>query len=125
VDVKSAAASGTTSSISDSTHSVLSYIESVPDHADVIEALLGKSHSERSWLMGSKEVPSPAKNAESEGGVVNLYVGKCWEVDPACHRSKELADSSSGCTWYPSQSTGETCRGNETANRASILVEQP
>ena len=75
VDIKSTPGNGTTSSISDSTHSVLTYIESLPDHEEVVEALLGTSHSERSWLMGSKEVPSPARSAEEEGGVVNLYVG--------------------------------------------------
>lgn len=76
VDIKSTAVNGTSSSISDTTHSVLKYLEALPDYEKVVEGLLGKSHSERSWLMGSKEIPSRARSAEEEGGVVNLYVGE-------------------------------------------------
>lgn len=41
-----------------------------------MEDMLGQSRAERSWLMGSKEAPSPARSAAEEGGVVNLYVGE-------------------------------------------------
>jgi exocyst complex protein 7 len=70
-------AGGSSSGISDVTYSTLSYLEGLPTYLTTVKGLLGRSsQSERSWLMGGKEAPSPAKNANEEGGVVNLYVGE-------------------------------------------------
>jgi exocyst complex protein 7 len=78
VDIRTASGGPSTSSaISDSTHSTLTYLETLPVYEKTVEGLLNRSQSERSWLMGQKEAPSPAKNANEEGGIVNLYVGKC------------------------------------------------
>ncbi|WVF72381.1 hypothetical protein IAT40_007196 [Kwoniella sp. CBS 6097] len=84
VDIRTAKTDGTstanghaltpTSSISEITHSTLGYLETLPEYEQIVENLLGKSHSERSWLMGMKEAPSPAKSANEEGGTVNLFV---------------------------------------------------
>ena len=77
VDIRTA--QGTTqptSAISDSTHSTLTYLETLPAYEKTVEALLGRSQSERSWLMGQKDPPSPARSANEEGGLVNLYVGE-------------------------------------------------
>lgn len=67
----------TTSAISDTTHSTLTYLETLPSYEKTVESLLSRSQSERSWLMGAKDPPSPAKSANEEGGIVNLYVGEC------------------------------------------------
>lgn len=77
VDVRTApTGQGTTSAISDSTHSTLTYLETLPAYERTVEGLLGRSQSERSWLMGAKDPPSPAKTAKDEGGIVNLFVGE-------------------------------------------------
>lgn len=55
------------------THSTLSYIELLPKFGAVVDSLLRSGRGERSWLMGLPP-PSPAKSAEEEGGVLNLYV---------------------------------------------------
>jgi len=76
VDIRTASGGSTTSSaISDSTHSTLTYLETLPAYEKTVEGLLNRSQSERSWLMGQKDPPSPAKSANEEGGIVNLYVG--------------------------------------------------
>ncbi|WWC85250.1 uncharacterized protein L201_000112 [Kwoniella dendrophila CBS 6074] len=75
VDIKSTRSSGeNTSNISDITYSTLSYLENLPEFENIIEHLLEKSHSERSWLMGSKDIPSSVTNAKDEGGTVKLFV---------------------------------------------------
>ncbi|WWC69690.1 uncharacterized protein I206_103633 [Kwoniella pini CBS 10737] len=75
VDIKSSRIDGPlTSSIADITYSTLGYLENMNGFEKLIEGLLSKSHSERSWLMGQKESPSPARNASEEGGIVNLFV---------------------------------------------------
>ncbi|WRT66900.1 uncharacterized protein IL334_003865 [Kwoniella shivajii] len=75
VDIRTTQIDGPpTSSISETTHSTLNYLETLPQYENVVEGLLGKSHSERSWLMGQKDPPSPARNANEEGGTVNLFV---------------------------------------------------
>ncbi|WVW83405.1 hypothetical protein I302_105424 [Kwoniella bestiolae CBS 10118] len=75
VDIRTTQIDGQlTSSIADITHSTLSYLEQLPEFEKTVEGLLGKSHSERSWLMGQKDAPSPARNAGEEGGTVNLFV---------------------------------------------------
>ncbi|KAK8870005.1 hypothetical protein IAR55_000575 [Kwoniella newhampshirensis] len=75
VDIRSAKTDGSpTSSIGEVTYSTLDYLETLPEYERVVEGLLGKSHSERSWLMGMKEVPSSARSAAEEGGIVNLFV---------------------------------------------------
>ncbi|WWC61383.1 uncharacterized protein I303_103966 [Kwoniella dejecticola CBS 10117] len=75
VDIKSSRADGSpSSSIADTTYSTLGYLENMNGFEKLIEGLLSKSHSERSWLMGQKEPPSSARNANEEGGVVNLFV---------------------------------------------------
>lgn len=76
VDIRSTTSQGNTSGISDTTYSVLTYIETLPAYEKTVENLLSKSHSERSWLMGAKDAPSPARSAAEEGGVLNLYVGE-------------------------------------------------
>ena len=76
VDIRMASGGPSTSSaISDSTHSTLTYLETLPAYEKTVEGLLNRSQSERSWLMGQKDPPSPARNADDEGGIVNLYVG--------------------------------------------------
>jgi exocyst complex protein 7 len=75
VDIRSASAAGNTSGIADTTYTVLTYIETLPAYEKTVESLLGKSHSERSWLMGAKDAPSPVRSAAEEGGIVNLFVG--------------------------------------------------
>ena len=77
VDIRSTSAAGNTSGIADTTYTVLTYIETLPAYEKTVESLLGKSHSERSWLMGAKDAPSPVRSAAEEGGVVNLFVGMC------------------------------------------------
>ncbi|OCF55156.1 hypothetical protein L486_07267 [Kwoniella mangroviensis CBS 10435] len=77
VDIRTTRIDSTlTSSIADITYSTLSYLEQLqlPEFEKTVEGLLGKSHSERSWLMGQKDAPSPARNAGEEGGTVNLFV---------------------------------------------------
>lgn len=78
VDIRMTKASGTASSaVADTTYTVLTYLEVLPDYQDIVEQLLGSSQSQRSWLMGQKDAPSPAHSAEEEGGIMNLYVGMC------------------------------------------------
>jgi hypothetical protein len=67
---------GPTSAISDTTYSTLTYLETLPGYEKTVEALLNSSQSQRSWLMGAKETPSPVRSAQEEGGVVNLFVGE-------------------------------------------------
>ncbi|WVR04979.1 hypothetical protein IAU60_001991 [Kwoniella sp. DSM 27419] len=75
VDIRTTATNGSpTSGINETTYSTLSYLESLPEYEKTVEGLLGNSHSERSWLMGMKEAPSPARSAGEEGGTVKLYV---------------------------------------------------
>lgn len=82
VDIRTSKTSGALSSaVSDQTYTVLTYLEVLPDYQEVVEQLLGSSQSQRSWLMGQKEAPSPATSAEEEGGIMNLYVGKSFELD--------------------------------------------
>jgi len=76
VDIRSTSAAGNTSGIADTTYTVLTYVETLPAYEKTVENLLGKSHSERSWLMGAKDAPSPVRSAAEEGGIVNLFVGK-------------------------------------------------
>lgn len=75
VDIRTAQKSGQTSAISETTYSTLTYLETLPVYEKTVEGLLGRSQSERSWLMGAKETPSPVRSAGEEGGVVNLFVG--------------------------------------------------
>ena len=76
VDIRTAGGErGVTSGISDTTYSTLTYLETLPAYEKTVEGLLASSQSQRSWLMGAKETPSPVRNAQDEGGVVNLYVG--------------------------------------------------
>ena len=76
VDIRTAQGGGQSSAISDTTYSTLTYLENLPAYEKTVEGLLGRSQSERSWLMGAKETPSPVRNAGDEGGTVNLFVGK-------------------------------------------------
>lgn len=76
VDIRTTSGQGNTSGIADTTYSVLTYIETLPAYEKTVENLLGKSHSERSWLMGAKDAPSPVRSAAEEGGIVNLFVGE-------------------------------------------------
>jgi exocyst complex protein 7 len=94
VDIRSTSAAGNTSGIADTTYTVLTYIETLPAYEKTVENLLGKSHSERSWLMGAKDAPSPVRSAAEEGGIVNLFVGKCNL--PSLH---DRADSSQPMYW--------------------------
>jgi len=92
VDIRSTSAAGNTSGIADTTYTVLTYIETLPAYEKTVENLLGKSHSERSWLMGAKDAPSPVRSAAEEGGIVNLFVGKS-SLSPICAE----ANFGSGC----------------------------
>lgn len=78
VDIRSASLQSTapSSAISDTTYSTLTYLENLPAYEQTVEGLLGSSQSQRSWLMGQKEAPSPVRSAEEEGGVVHLFVGQ-------------------------------------------------
>ena len=76
VDIKTNNAGGTSSAISDMTYSTLTYLEALPGYEKTVEGILSRSQSERSWLMGSIDTPSPARSANEEGGIVNLYVGE-------------------------------------------------
>ncbi|XAO24207.1 hypothetical protein I312_103002 [Cryptococcus bacillisporus CA1280] len=74
-DVRSAKTEGPpTSAISDVTYSTISYLESLMEYEKVVEGLLGKSKSERSWLMGLNELPSSVRSADEEGGIVKFFV---------------------------------------------------
>lgn len=78
VDIRAAKTSGVgamSSAVADTTYTVLTYLEVLPGHQDVVTQLLGSSQSQRSWLMGQKQAPSPATSADEEGGIMNLYVG--------------------------------------------------
>ena len=78
VDIRMTKASGAASSaVADTTYTVLTYLEVLPEFQDIVEQLLGSSQSQRSWLMGQKDAPSPAHSADEEGGIMNLYVGTC------------------------------------------------
>lgn len=44
------------------------------EYEKVVEGLLGKSKSERSWLMGLNELPSSVRSADEEGGIVKFFV---------------------------------------------------
>lgn len=98
VDIRTTSGgSSTTSAISDTTHSTLTYLETLPAYEKTVESLLGRSQSERSWLMGAKDPPSPARNAKDEGGVVNLYVGEWWvRVDA---HTKRMYSGPCSSTW--------------------------
>ncbi|EIW68795.1 hypothetical protein M231_06865 [Tremella mesenterica] len=75
VDIKISPVGGPPeSTISDVTYTTLTYLEMLPSYHEVVEGLLGQSHAERSWLMGSKEIPSTARSAADEGGLLNLFV---------------------------------------------------
>ncbi|OXB39264.1 hypothetical protein J007_00940 [Cryptococcus neoformans] len=75
VDVRSAKTEGPpTSVISDITYSTITYLESLTEYGQVVEGLLGKSKSERSWLMGLNELPSNVRSADEEGGIVKFFV---------------------------------------------------
>ena len=76
---------GSTSAISETTHSTLTYLETLPIYEKTIESLLSRSQSERSWLMGAKDPPSPARNAAEEGGIVNLYVCEYGSTSTTTH----------------------------------------
>ena len=76
VDIRMTQGSGTTSVISDTTYSTLTFLETLPAYEQTVEGILSRSQSERSWLMGAKDAPSPARSAAEEGGIVNLYVGE-------------------------------------------------
>ncbi|KAL1409715.1 exocyst complex component exo70 [Vanrija albida] len=75
VDIRAPSRSTTISAtIDDTTHSTLAFLEALPSFGPLVEGLLrsGGSH-ERTWLMGMKDHPSPARNAAEEGGTLNLY----------------------------------------------------
>ncbi|ORX34454.1 Cullin repeat-like-containing domain protein [Kockovaella imperatae] len=74
VDMRTNSSGGNTSAISETTYSILSYLEALPTYEKTVEGILSRSQSERSWLMGAKDTPSPARSAAEEGGIVNLYV---------------------------------------------------
>ena len=77
VDIKMAKGTpGPSSGISNPTHSTMTYLETLPAYEATVESLLKRSQSERSWLMGAKDAPSPARSAAEEGGVVKLFVGE-------------------------------------------------
>jgi exocyst complex protein 7 len=82
VDIRTAQGSGQTSVTSDTTYSTLTYLETLPAYEKTVEGLLGRSQSERSWLMGAKETPSLVRSAGEEGGVVNLFVGTWTPLSP-------------------------------------------
>jgi len=112
VDIRSTSGQGSTSGIADTTYTVLTYIETLPAYEKTVESLLGKSHSERSWLMGAKDAPSPVRSAAEEGGIVNLFVGKLSAIILVA-----IADSNSGCLGYiafipraKGKADAETCR---------------
>ncbi|GFZ46609.1 hypothetical protein JCM24511_03829 [Saitozyma sp. JCM 24511] len=65
---------GPSAGISDTTHSTLTYLETLPAFEVTVETLLQSSQSQRSWLMGASEAPSPVRSAAEEGGVVKLFV---------------------------------------------------
>lgn len=67
---------GPSAGISDTTHSTLTYLETLPAFETTVETLLQSSQSQRSWLMGASEAPSPVRSAAEEGGVVKLFVGE-------------------------------------------------
>jgi exocyst complex protein 7 len=67
---------GPSAGISDTTHSTLTYLETLPAFEVTVESLLQSSQSQRSWLMGASEAPSPVRSAAEEGGVVKLFVGE-------------------------------------------------
>lgn len=71
---------GPSAGISDTTHSTLTYLETLPAFEVTVETLLQSSQSQRSWLMGASEAPSPVRSAAEEGGVVKLFVGEWWEL---------------------------------------------
>ncbi|ODN84885.1 hypothetical protein L202_00737 [Cryptococcus amylolentus CBS 6039] len=75
VDIRSARADGpSTSAIIDISYSTITYLENLIRYEDVVEGLLGKSVSERSWLMGLKDAPSNVRSADEEGGIVKFFV---------------------------------------------------
>lgn len=76
VDIRTAKGGALSSAISETTYSTLTYLETLPGYEKTVEGLLARSQSERSWLMGAKETPSPARSAGEEGGTVNLFVGE-------------------------------------------------
>lgn len=77
VDIRMApATAGPSSAISDVTHTTLTYLETLPQYEKTVESLLASNQSQRSWLMGAGETPSPVRSAEEEGGTVKLYVGE-------------------------------------------------
>lgn len=80
VDIRSPSSSsggnGPTAAISPTTYSTLTYLETLPNYQTTVEGLLSSSQSQRSWLMGSKDLPSPVRDMEAEGGIVNLFVGE-------------------------------------------------
>ncbi|WVO16993.1 hypothetical protein L204_104679 [Cryptococcus depauperatus] len=74
-DIRSARTDGSlTSAISEVTYSTITYLENLMEYEQVVEGLLAKSISERSWLMGMKEAPSNIRSAEEEGGIVKFFV---------------------------------------------------
>ena len=75
VDLRSTQSNDQSTAISNTTHSTLTYLENLPKYNDAVEGILGRSSSERGWLMGMREGPSPARSAAEEGGVLNFYVG--------------------------------------------------
>jgi exocyst complex protein 7 len=94
VDIRSASMQNNapSSAISDTTYSTLTYIETLPAYEQTVEGLLGASQSQRSWLMGQKEAPSPVRSAEEEGGLVHLFVGESCGLGWAQQRADRVAD---------------------------------
>jgi len=118
VDIRTGSGGPSTSSaISDSTHSTLTYLETLPAYEKTVEGLLNISQSERSWLMGQKDPPSPARNANEEGGIVNLYVGTCYL---AFVLLDDATLTGSRCARHVVDLLGRPVAVDETSNRTSV-----
>ena len=111
---------GSSSAISDSTHSTLTYLETLPLYQETVEGLLARSQSERSWLMGQKDPPSPAKNANEEGGVVNLYVGGSFSI-PHFWLSADISRCSRNIAYLPRRASTL----HASSDRSSLSPQQP
>jgi hypothetical protein len=122
VDIRTArSGGGATSAISETTHSTLTFLENVPAYEKTIEGVLSRSQSERSWLMGAKDPPCPARNAAEEGGIVNLYVGKSDHTD--LFRSQTLTHRSR-CSGYTASLLRWAGSTDEAPHRTGLPVKQ-
>jgi hypothetical protein len=121
VDIRTArSGGGATSAISETTHSTLTFLENVPVYEKTIEGVLSRSQSERSWLMGAKDPPCPARNAAEEGGIVNLYVGKFNHTDP--FRSQMLTHRSR-CSGHTASLPRRASSADEASHRTGVPSE--